>query len=163
MKVSARLRFTPGQLRSTVGLSKETFRHWKRVLPAFASGRGHAPNYSLGDVLASAILRRVTESCGIRIGCFADVATKIFEICNQTSWDVLESDILIVDLPHKKCAILRNPADIPVKNAVLVCPLGPVITELQDNLLRSWRANSKPPEDAVSTLQRTNTSLGRGK
>lgn len=157
------LQYTPGQLRSTVGLSKETFRHWKRVLPAFASGRGHAPSYSPGDVLASAILRRVTETCGIRIGYLTDVATKIFEICNQTSWDVLENDILIVDLPRQNCVILHNPADISVKNTVLVCPLGPVIAELQDDLLRSRRAIPKPPANAVSASQKKHANRGRGK
>ena len=157
------LHYTPGQLRDTVGLSKETFRHWKRVLPAFSPGRGHAPSFSPGDVLASAILRRVTETCGVRIGYLTDVATKIFDICNQTSWDVLANDILIVDLPSRDCMVLQDPADIPVKNTVVVCPLGPVITAFRDDLLRSRWPVRKTPLIAIAAPPQKRAARGREK
>src|SRR5580700_47480 len=44
------LHFTPGQLRETVGLSVETFRHWKRVLPPFFERAGRTPRYLIGDL-----------------------------------------------------------------------------------------------------------------
>lgn len=139
------MHYTPGQLRHTVGLSKEAFRHWKRVLPAFSGGRGHAPSFSPGDVLASAVLRRLTESCGVRIGHLTDVATRIFDICNQTSWDVLADRILVLDLSEHDCLIVANSDRIPVNNTVVVCPLGPVIKALQDKLLRSPGSPARRP------------------
>ena len=148
------MHYTPGQLRHTVGLSKEAFRHWKRVLPAFSGGRGHSPSFSPGDVLASVILRRLTESCGVRIGHLTDVASKIFDICNRTPWDLLADRVLVLDLSECECLILGRSDRIPLNNAVVVCPLGPVVTELQDDLLRSSRSSvRKPPTPAVRSGQ----------
>ena len=131
------MHFTPGQLRSTVGLSKETFRHWKRVLPAYSNRKGHSPSFSPGDVLASAILRRMTESCGVRIGHLAEVSTTIFDICNTNAWAALENRVLMVDVSDGDCRVLRGPADILTDSTIIVCPLTPVIQALQTDLLRS--------------------------
>ena len=148
------MHYTPGQLRHTVGLSKEAFRHWKRVLPAFSGRRGHAPSFSPGDVLASAVLRRLTESCGVRIGHLTDVASRIFNICNQTSWDVLADRILVLDLSEHECLIVARSDRIPVNNTVVVCPLGPVIADLQDKFLRSSRSSVlKLPPPATGSGQ----------
>ena len=141
--------YTPSQLRTTVGLSKEAFRHWKRVLPTFSAGRGHAPTFSAGDVLASAILRRLTESCGARIGHLTIVATRIFDICNQISWDVLADRILILDLSEHNCTILATADRIPLNNTVVVCPLGPVVRILQDSLLQSPGISAGKLSDSI--------------
>lgn len=150
------MQYTPGQLRHTVGLSKEAFRHWRRVLPPFSSGRRHAPSFSPGDVLASAVLRRLTESCGMRIGHLTDVASKIFDICNHTSWDVLADRVLVLDLSQHECLTVAKSDRIPVNNAVVVCPLGPVIADLQDDFLRSSRSpvRKAPPPAAGSGQSR---------
>jgi hypothetical protein len=62
------MQFTPGQLRETVGISVETFRHWKRVLPPFAHRKRYVPCFTIGDLLAGRILRSLTEGCGVRVG-----------------------------------------------------------------------------------------------
>ncbi len=121
--------YTPGQLRDTVGLSKEAFRHWKRVVPAFASGRGHAPSFSSGDVLASAILMRLTDTVGVRIGHLSEVAPAIFQVCNASSWEALQSKSLVIDLQERLCVAVNGPA-LPIGNEVVVCALAPLIKAL---------------------------------
>jgi hypothetical protein len=36
-----------------VGISVETFRHWKQMLPGFAKHGGRAANFSIGDLFAA--------------------------------------------------------------------------------------------------------------
>ena len=141
------MQYTPGQLRHAVGLSKEAFRHWKRILPVFSGRKEHAPRFSPGDVLAWAVLRRLTESCGVRIGHLREVSSKIFDICNHTSWDLLADRVLILDLPDHECLTVAKSDRVPTNNAVVVCPLGPVIAKLQDDFLRSSRSPARelPP------------------
>lgn len=149
------MHYTPGQLRETVGLSKETFRHWKRVVPAFSGRRGHAPVFSPGDLLASAILRQLTETCGVRIGHLGDLAASIFDICNHTSWESLSDRILFIDLEARECALVKRPADIPVKSTVMMCPLKPALATLQHDLLSSQRsARRHPPTEQGRLLRR---------
>ena len=130
------MQYTPGQLRDAVGLSKEAFRHWKRVLPAFPSGRSHGPSFSPGDVLAAAVLRRLTQSCGVRIGHLTDVSNKIFAVCNETPLEALMERVLVVDLGSQRCVTLPKAERIPGDSVVVVCPMGPVVAMLRENLLR---------------------------
>ena len=131
------MKFTPGQLRTAIGLSKETFRHWKRILPAYAGDNGKGPRFSPGDVIASSVLRHVTEDCGIRIGHLANVSTMIFSICNENSWVVLQDRILVLDASRNTCALFENTSRIPTDSTVVVCPVGPIIQALQDALMQS--------------------------
>jgi hypothetical protein len=125
--------YTPGQLRDSVGLSKEAFRHWKRVVPALASGRGHAPSFSPGDVLASAVLRRLTDAAGVRIGHLADISPAIFELCNASSWDVLQYMCLVIDLQQGTC-VAANDLSRPAGDVVVVCALAPLVKALRFDL-----------------------------
>lgn len=137
------LYYTPSQLRGTVGLSKEAFRHWKRVVPAFANGKGHAPSFSPGDVLASAVLRRLTDTGGVRIGHLSEVTPAIFEICNASSWEALQNKSLVIDLEKRTCVAATN----PVRSAgdlMLVCALGSIVNALQRELVNSSHIHPTP-------------------
>jgi hypothetical protein len=140
----APLQFTPGQLRSTVGLSKETFRHWKRVVPAFSNRRGHSPAFTPGDVLASAILRGLTNSCGIRIGRLSEAVTKIFDACNRMSWAALSDQVLVVNLPSGSCNIVPKAIALPTDRTAIVYPLASIIEDVKTELLHTERWSAKP-------------------
>lgn len=126
--------YTPGQLRDSVGLSKEAFRHWKRVVPAFSNERGHAPSFSAGDVLAAAVLRRLTDAAGVRIGHLSDIAPSIFEVCNASSWDVLQHQSVVIDFQDGTC-VAANDSEFPTGDLVVVCALAPLIKALRLDLL----------------------------
>ena len=149
------MQYTPGQLRDVVGLSKEAFRHWKRVLPAFAGGNSHGPSFSPGDVLAFAVFHRLTQSCRVRIGQLKGVSTGIFDVCNETPWDILADCVLVVNLANQGCATVPKTDRFPGNNAVVVCPMAPVIAVLREHLLRTSplaarRGASESSEEAAA-------------
>jgi len=131
------MNYTPGQLQEAAGLSKEAFRHWKRVLPGFARGKSRRASFSPGDVLASIVLQCLTRGCGVRIGDLKTVASTIFDVCNETSWDVLADRTLIIDLSRQACFMVPNADPMPGDGAVMVCPMEPIIGTLRDHLFRS--------------------------
>lgn len=145
--------YTQGQLRNAVGLSKEAFRHWKRVLPGFPQGNSHGPSFSPGDVLAFAVLHRLTQTCGVRIGHLSTVSSRVFEVCNKTSWDVLANRVLVVDLGGQACSMAPKTGRIPGGSAVVVCPMEPLVAMLRDDFLGSSQlalrtAQGRAPECA---------------
>jgi hypothetical protein len=142
--------FTPGQLRGSVGLSKEAFRHWKRVVPGFANGRRHAPSFSPGDVLASAVLRRLTDAAGVRIGHLSDIAPAIFKVCNVSSWELLQHKFLVIDLQAGTC-VAASDSSRPVGDLLVVCALAPLVKALRFNLLDSGVPSAGTPFDIKST------------
>jgi hypothetical protein len=130
------VQLTPGQLRSIIGLSVESYRHWKRVLPPFVTRKGYAPCFSLGDVLAAAILRCLTKRGGIRVGHLKKISSDIIRLCNTASWPALEGRVLIVDLQNGVCRVAKDRSDVGNEGVVILCPLGPVMFDLRDALRR---------------------------
>lgn len=136
------MHYTPGQLRETVGLSKEAFRHWKRVVPAFTNGRGHAPSFSSGDILATAVLLQLTDIIGVRIGHLSEIAPAIFHVCNASSWDALKNKSLVINLQERSCVAVDDQS-IPGGELIVVCALAPLVRMLHFGLLNS-NAQSRP-------------------
>jgi hypothetical protein len=124
-----------------VHLSKETFRHWKRVLPAMKNRRGRATAFSTGDVVALRILRALTDDWGIQISHLAGLSTEIFRLCNATAWVALEGSTLQINVPEGSCKLLKK---IPGSDeTVLIYPLGPALRALRDDFLRTEPRHSQ--------------------
>jgi hypothetical protein len=113
------LHFTPGQLRATVGLSVETFRHWKRVLPPFGARKGSSSRFSIGDLLAASVLCRLTDGCGVRVGHLTEISRRIVSLANSSSWAALEGKTLVIDLSNETCRIARDEKNLKGANIVL--------------------------------------------
>jgi hypothetical protein len=129
------VQFSQNQLRDTLGISVETFRHWKRVLPPFAQRKRYTSRFSTGDLLAAAVLCRLTSQCGIRVGLLPEISQAAVEICNASPWAALEGKALVVDIQQRTCQIAegaRAPTDV-----VIVCPLNPIIAAVRDAMSRA--------------------------
>lgn len=129
--------FTPGQLRETVGISVETFRHWKRVLPPFAHRKRYIPCFTVGDLLAGRILRSLTEGCGVRVGHLTQVSEEIVRVSNMAPWAALEDKTLVIDLVKGTCHLSKSYQQGKGTDVILLCALNPIMHELRDTLLRS--------------------------
>lgn len=131
------MQYTQAQVRETVGLSLETYRHWKRVLPPLATKGGRTACFSIGDLIAASIVHRLTEVAGVRVGHLSDVSAAIFEICNSSPWANLGGTTLWVDLEQRTCVVERAVRSHPDASLVLFCRLDPILCRLRDALLRS--------------------------
>lgn len=130
------MQFTPGQLRETVGISVETFRHWKRVLPPFANRKGYVPSFTIGDLLAARVLRALTESCGIRVGHLLNASEEIFRVCNSSGWTPLESGVLAIDLIEGTCRLVKYGSPLDSADILLRCVMKPILRDLRESLLK---------------------------
>jgi hypothetical protein len=130
------VQFSQTQLRSTLGISVETFRHWKRVLPPFAQRKRYTSRFSTGDLLAAGILRRLTDQCGIRVGLLPEISQATVEICNASSWASLEGKTLVVDIEQRTCRIVEATQEPIGQNVIIVCPLSPIIAVVRDAMSR---------------------------
>lgn len=152
------MQYTQAQVRETVGLSLETYRHWKRVLPPVSVKGGRAACFSIGDLMAASIMHRLTETAGVRVGHLSDVSASIFEICNTLSWAALEGTTLLVDLERRTCSVERTPKAHQDANLVLSCRLDPILVQLRDALLRGkfdqTQAELRLPPVRVPTARR---------
>ena len=129
------MQYTQGQLRQAVGLTVETYRHWKRVLPPFSSRNGPSAKFPAGDLLAVAILKRLTDVCSINVGNLSGISDELVHLCNAVSWDELEKLVLYVDLKNNACKTAPLLDKISISDALIVVPLATVVFELRTELL----------------------------
>ncbi|MEX2374066.1 MAG: hypothetical protein WD942_00560 [Dehalococcoidia bacterium] len=123
-------------MQEIVGLSKDAYRHWKKVLPPIAQRGGRAPCFSLGDLIAASVVYRLTVVAGVRVGHLADLSVSIFELCNTSSWTVLEGATLTIDIESRACRIdTRTPAK--AVDLLLFCRLESILGELRNALLKT--------------------------
>ena len=129
------MQYSPGQLRKAVGLTTEAYRHWKTVLPSLSSFNGHSAKFLMGDILAIALLKRLTDICSIKIGNLSGISEALFDLCHSVSLDELEPLILLIDLKNNTCSTSRL-LDNKIRQEVLIAiPLGVVIAELRADII----------------------------
>jgi hypothetical protein len=134
--------FRQAQLRGTIGMSVETFRHWKRILPPFARSQ-RIMKYTLGDLLTASILYRLTEECGIRVGALPTVSEAVSAICTTHTWAALERKSLVINVADATCR-LESADAVPSRRRIsVVCPLSPVISALRETLARTEPADAQ--------------------
>jgi hypothetical protein len=127
--------YTPGQLRSAVSIAPETYRHWKKALGPLRRGRGHSPCFSSGDLLAVAVIRLLAVDMSIRVGALTPIADVLFELCNVSSWPVLERSKFLIDLPGGYAQLHPDLAEVVCNRPTITVPLGPVVAGLRVQLL----------------------------
>lgn len=129
------MRYSQGQLRTAVDLTVEAYRHWKRVLPPLSSRKGHSTKFLIGDILAVAVLKCLTDVCSIKIGSLANISDELFRLCNTVPLDELEKLNLNVDLKNNMCKTTPLLGKFTSPDVFIVIPLATVIFELRAGLL----------------------------
>ena len=144
-----RMYYTPGQLREAAGLSKEAFRYWKRALRGFPRGKPHGRSFSPGDVLASAILAFDARLRRPHRTLEGGVEQHPRCLQRRAVGRIGRQDSCRRSAPTSLFHDAEDPPD-PGDGAVVVCPMGPVIAMLCDDLVQSSpKAAGKPREGHV--------------
>ncbi len=129
------MKFTPGQVQETLQLSPATFRHWKSALPPLSGRNGYAPCFTLGDLLAMAVIKTLTEDVGIRVGKLNGIAGDLFAQCNRSSWVGMERSVLVIERSRSHVNCISETQSPTLDGAAILLPLRPTIKALQDRLL----------------------------
>ncbi|MCP4486279.1 MAG: hypothetical protein GY820_03020 [Gammaproteobacteria bacterium] len=137
------MQYSQGQLRKAVGLTVEAYRHWKKVLPPFSSRKGHSAKLLIGDILAVAVLKRLTDVCSIKVGNLAGISDALFNLCNTMPLDELENLMLHLDLKNNVCKTTPLLGKVTSPDVFIVVPLANVIYELRADLLEMQSEDSQ--------------------
>jgi hypothetical protein len=130
------MQLTPGQVRQVLGLSPDTFRHWKAALLPLTGRNGHRPCFSHGDLFAMALIRALTEDAGVRVGALRTVSAILFEQCNRQSWAGLERSILVLELTRVRAEFFSEPHTPSTEHIGIIVPCRPIIADLRASLLK---------------------------
>ena len=156
------VRYTPGQMRSAVGISQQTYRHWKKTLAPMRREAGHSPCFTAGDLIAVAVLRVLASDFAIRVSALSTIAESLFDDCNTAPWPVLERGKFVVELTSGRLQFLPELDHVSGLSPVLIIPLRPMIEQLRDALLTEGKLHDQellrfPPTPITSTIEPRST------
>jgi hypothetical protein len=129
------MKLTPGQIQEILGLSRAAYRHWKEALPPLEGRNGHGPCFSLGDLLAMALIKTLTEDAGVKVGALSAVAAQLFEQSGRQSWAGFERTVLVLELSSVRVEFLADGHVLPSEQVSILVPCGRIVADLRERLL----------------------------
>ena len=128
------IRYTPGQLRDALQLTKETFRYWKKNLPALNAASGHSPCFGPGDLLATAIVKHATEVAGVSVSRLSSLAEQLFTLSRSSAWVHLERLTAVLSLEEGRVTFSGGEAGVVASGLTVLIPLRPIVAALRERL-----------------------------
>lgn len=138
------MKLSPAQFRDALGISQETLRHWRKVLPIFQGRSGYAPVFTPGDLVAGAVIKTVKDHWGLSVSAFADHSVELGRVCNETPWAVLPTGKLVLSLADRSCEFVSIESHTAPNKLYLTVPLAPIIDHLTHALLKDQQQTQKP-------------------
>jgi DNA-binding transcriptional MerR regulator len=141
------MKLTLGQVQDTLGLSRDTYRHWKTVLLPLAYRKGRVACFTHGDLLALAIIKSLTDKIGVPISNLDFVARALFDQCAQQPWARFERLTAVV-FPENWNLTFAPEGQIPsIDQTAIIVPCGPIISSLRGALML------EQPEETQAALR----------
>lgn len=128
------MRYTQSQIRELLSISVDAFRTWRDAIPALALHKGHAPNFTPGDVVAIAIVAELIRDFGVRVGAVGDRFDQLFQECRGRSWLSLESCIALIEADNFRLVDASLAHGRSLGTSTLCVPCAPIIARLRSAL-----------------------------
>jgi hypothetical protein len=129
------MKLSPGQVREVLGLSQDTYRHWKAALPPLANRNGYRPCFTHGDLFAMALVKALTSDAGVKVGALHAVATGLFDHCSKHSWAELERSTLVIELARVNVTFVPEQHLPQLDGIGLLVPCRRIVLDLRERLL----------------------------
>ncbi|KWI24582.1 hypothetical protein WT71_25220 [Burkholderia stagnalis] len=129
---SSIMRYLPAQAKEAIGISEETFRHWRRALPPLRGKRGYGPCFTPGDLLALKVVAKL-HAFGIQVRHLTPHAEGLFQICSQGAWFALDDKAVIFDGESIELVSVLDSRKLAMRTCMVV-PLRSLIAELRQSL-----------------------------
>ena len=136
------MHFETAQLLDLVAISKETLRHWKRVLSPIRGRDGRSQGYSFEEVVALSLIAHANRDLAVPISRFTPVASRLFsEVGAQVRQGSTSFVLCITD---GDMALVES-HELPDEVTMALVRVEPIIR----SLLRTVSADHYPTEDQL--------------
>lgn len=130
------MRYTPSQTIEITGLSRETLRYWRKILPPLSGKKGKSSRYSAGDLLALLVINEIVDSLCVNIMAVADIADQLFETCQGIKWHQIRDKYLYVDIREKKVSTVSKKDDFfASRGPIVLMEIGVWLNRLSELLV----------------------------
>jgi hypothetical protein len=121
--------FTQDQARTLAGVSVETVRHWRKIIPYISARAGKAARFSFSDVVGLAITQELVKTFGVHIATLSTGVDAMFRLLARTP----SLDDVVVLITAEEAFLHKAQNELP-SAPVLVIPLAPLVSEIQRHM-----------------------------
>ena len=153
------MQYTPQQVMATVGISQQTLRYWRKVLPPLSDRDGYKACFSFADLVALKVTYLLANEAGVAVGTISKMSQAIFSACTVNA-PLASGYYATLTICPGSGKVVRSPRDkgLNAEELEIVVPLGKCIEELLEALQESGTATRQfalpLPLAAVSTKGR---------
>jgi hypothetical protein len=123
------MRFDTAQALKLAGITKETLRHWKRVLPPIYGRDGRSEGYAFHEVVALAVLARAVGELQVPISRFTSKAVQLFSELNAQIQ--LNDESLILCITRQDIVLVVFDRLPEGEAAMAIVRVAPVLQEIR--------------------------------
>lgn len=128
------MEYRPGQVKDAIGITEETFRHWRSSLSPLHKKKGKAAKFGSGELLALSIVKKLTSDLGIKISALVPVCESLFELCKTTPFIEFSNSHLLFFFDSKKVYLKRSENINEIVDISIVVNCAPIAKEISDRL-----------------------------
>jgi hypothetical protein len=130
------IQYTQDQMRTLTGVSVETLRHWRKVVPYLASKSGKAARFTFTDLLGLGVTNELVSSLGVHIATVNVGVDGLFRLLSTSSALALNGSAAFVTPTSATLSYFSAVGIGPAPaQPTLVIPLDPLIARLQQHML----------------------------
>ena len=131
----ATIQFTQEQARGLTGVSIETIRHWRKVVPYLSSKPGKAARFSFADLLGLAVTQELVSAFGVRITNVGVGIDGLFRALADTRPGALEGAMAIVTTSKTYLVFANDLSGQQMIEPALAIALDPLIGRLRRQMM----------------------------
>lgn len=132
-----KMHFTTSQVRAVLGLPTQTLRYWRSALsPLTSKPGGKSAKFSIGEILALAIVAKLVGVLRLDVGAISAVAPALFDLCKRSSL-LANSSWLYLDIEGARVEVTSDLKTLPKDKAIVLVPISEIAREVRETLTKS--------------------------
>ncbi|AKC86330.1 MerR family transcriptional regulator [Pseudoxanthomonas suwonensis] len=125
------IQFTQEQARTLTGVTPETVRHWRKVVPYLSAKTGKAARYSFPELVGLAATNELVKTLGVHIATVSGGVDALFRLLMSGNASAFQETVAVVTADK---AALETKI-IAGEHSALMVPLKPLVSRIQQSML----------------------------
>lgn len=135
--------YSPQLALDVTGITPQTLRHWRAVLPPLKGRLGRKPCYSAGDLLALKVLDTWAHGLDAKVSRLESSSASLFALCADEPWARIEQSLVLLDLETEAWRLVGVNLNTRCPRGAIVLPIGDYARDLSDRLIGGRRTTQK--------------------
>jgi hypothetical protein len=129
------IHFTQEQARTLTGVSPETMRHWRKVVPHLGGKLGKSARFSFTDIISLLVVHELVAKFGIHIANIGEGVDALFRRLSEVRPSTLEDTVAVVTAVDTSLILTSEFVGRGMLGPSMAVPLAPLIERMRRQMM----------------------------